>query len=81
MEKCFQDTPQFQADMCDIYSNIITKDNQKVLTAIQKFLSDLPEIKQFMEPCKSLGTINADWEVVATWFKYWKAQGMMKVYA
>ena len=22
-----------------------------------------------------------DWAVVANWFKYWKAQGMMKVYA
>ena len=81
MEKCFKDTPEFEADMCDVYANLITKDNQKVLIAIQNLVADLPEFHTYMQGCAGFGTVLADWNVVATWFKYWKAQGMMKVYA
>jgi len=68
--------------MCDIYANIITKDNQKVLAAVQKFLGDIPEFHTWMvEGCSNVGTVDADWAVVAEWFKFWKDQGMMKVYS
>ena len=45
LEGCYKDTKEFRADICDIYANIITKDNRKVLAALQKFNSDLPLIR------------------------------------
>ena len=68
MEQCYKDSPEFLADMCDVYANLVTKDNQKVLSAIQKFMGDLPQFHTFMEPCKKIGTIDADFTVVRTWF-------------
>ena len=50
-EQCWHDTQAFRDDMCDVYANIITKDNQKVLAAIQKFILDLPETHSYMESC------------------------------
>jgi len=38
----------------------------------------LPEINSFMTQCP---TVAADFAVVGNWFKYWKAQGTMKVYS
>ena len=52
LEGCYKDTPEFRADVCDIYANIITKDNRKVLAALQKFNGELPLIRHFMEPCE-----------------------------
>ena len=42
MEACFKSTPEFRNDMCDVYNGMLTKDNQKVLAAIQSFMADLP---------------------------------------
>ena len=80
-EQCWHDTPEFRADMCDVYANIITKDNQKVLAAIQKFVGDLPETHDFMASCLGQGTFDADYDVLTTWYKYWHEQGMMRVYS
>ena len=54
-----------------------TKDNQQVAEGITKMLTDLPELKTFINGCPDVST---DWAVVANWFKFWKDQGMMKVY-
>ena len=34
MEQCFHDTPEFEADVCDAYVDIVSKDNQKALEGI-----------------------------------------------
>lgn len=81
MEQCFKDTPEFRTDMCNVYANLVTKDNQKVLEAIQKFMSDLPKFQSYMAGCSGKGTVSADFAVLSNWFKGWKAQGEMKIYS
>lgn len=41
-------------------------------------MGDLPELNTFMAGCPD---VKADFDVVTSWFKYWKAQGEMKVYS
>ena len=49
-----------------------------VLQGVQKVLADLPELKSFTAACPDA---EADFDKTAAWFKYWKAQGEMKVYS
>ena len=81
MEACFKDSPQFEADICDAYANILTKDNRKVLEALQNLIQkDLPLFQQYMAGCTGQGTVMADFNVVAAWYKFWMSQGTMRVY-
>jgi len=77
MEQCFKDTPQFETDMCDAANAFATKDNQKVLEGLQKVMADLPQFNSFMAACPDA---QADFQVMANWWKYWKGQGELKVY-
>ena len=79
MEACFADSPQFETDVCEFVADFRTKENQKVLEGLQKLLGDLPLINSFMSTCPA--NVKADHDVVASWFKYWKSQGEMKVYS
>lgn len=76
-EKCFQDTQAFEQDVCDAVTDFRTKDNQKVIAGVKKLLGDLPELSGWLAACPDA---KADIATVGTWFKYWKAQGEMKVY-
>jgi len=38
----------------------------------------LPELNSYLSTCPA--DVKTDWAQVGTWFKYWKAQGEMKVY-
>ena len=78
MEACLKDDLSFQNDICSVVNNIRTKDNQKVLEAVQTLLHDLPEITADVSTCPA--NVQDDIHVVGGWFKYWKAQGEMKVY-
>jgi len=49
-----------------------------VLQGVQKVLADMPKLKTFTENCPDA---KADFDTTANWFKYWKAQGEMKVYS
>jgi len=57
----------------------MTKDNQKVLEGVKKILSDLPELNGWM--LTGCPNAKADIDAMDNWFKYWKAQGEMKVYS
>ena len=78
MEQCFKDTPAFEADVCNTIKAIQTKDNQQILQALQALLGDLPQLGTWMAGCPNEA---ADWATLANWYKYWKAQGSMKVYS
>ena len=77
-ETCFKDNSGFEADICEVAYDFSTKDNQMVLQGVQKVLADMPELKTFTEGCPDA---KADFDTTAAWFKYWKAQGEMKVYS
>jgi len=78
LEACFQDTADFEQDMCDVADAFATKDNQKILGAIQTILGDLGAINTMLAGCPN---DQADFVPVENWFKYWKGQGEMKVYS
>ena len=78
LEGCFKDDDSFEQDVCDAVADFRTKDNQKVLEGVQKILSDLPKLNSYMAGCPNA---TADFAVVQNWFKYYKAQGEMKVYS
>jgi len=77
LQQCFKDTPQFEKDMCDAANAFATKDNQQVLAGLQKVMADLPQFNTYMAACPEA---QADFAVVANWWKYWKGQGELKVY-
>merc|ERR1712226_1000054 len=57
---------------------IATKDNQKILGAIQTILGDLSTINTMLAGCPN---DQADFAPAENWFTYWKGQGEMKVYS
>ena len=80
IEQCFHDNDPFEQDICDIVADIRTKDNQKIAEAMQKLLkTDIPEFKTFMSACPA--DVQTDFQAVGNWYKFWKAQGEMKVYS
>jgi hypothetical protein len=76
-ETCFHDTPEFEEDICSIYSAIKTKDNEQIINAVHTILGDMPKIKSYLSACTDA---TADVQVVGDWYRYWKDQGTMKVY-
>jgi len=80
LEGCFADTDAFEADICTFVADFRTKDNQKVLEGVHLLLgTDLPQLNGFISKCPA--AVTSDWAIVGNWFKYWKAQGEMKVYS
>merc|ERR1711982_262947 len=65
------DTDAFRADICAAVNDFATKD-------IQKVLADLPQISAAVSKCPA--DAQADFAVIANWYKFWRGQGEMKVY-
>jgi len=78
LESCLTVTDAFEQDMCDVADAFATKDNQKILGAIQTILGDLSTINTMLAGCPN---DQADFVPAENWFKFWKGQGEMKVYS
>jgi len=78
LESCLAVTDSFEQDMCDVADAFATKDNQKILGAIQTILGDLATINTMLAGCPN---DQADFVPAENWFKFWKGQGEMKVYS
>jgi hypothetical protein len=78
LESCLAVTDGFEQDMCDVADAFATKDNQKILGAIQTILGDLSTINTMLAGCPN---DQADFVPAENWFKFWKGQGEMKVYS
>jgi len=78
LESCLHYSDTFEQDMCDVVAAFETKDNQKILGAIQTVLGDLSEINTMLLGCPN---DQADFVPAENWFKFWKGQGEMKIYS
>jgi len=78
LESCLAVTDAFEQDMCDVAEAFATKDNQRILAAIQTILGDLSTINTMLAGCPN---DQADFVPAENWFKFWKGQGEMKVYS
>jgi len=78
LETCLTVTDAFEQDMCNVADAFATKDNQRILAAIQTIMGDLSTINQMLAGCPN---DQADFVPAENWFKYWKGQGEMKVYS
>merc|ERR1719464_299690 len=78
LESCLAVTDGFEQDMCDVAEAFATKDNQRILGAIQTILGDLSTINTMLAGCPN---DQADFVPAENWFKFWKGQGEMKVYS
>jgi len=82
-ESCLHVSTQFEMDICEVEADFKTKDNQKVLEAVQKILADVPEVKGWLDKCPDTSadpTAQDDIVVLENYWKFWKSQGEMKVY-